>query len=55
MENENDKTPQFLKNNNVYLNQNISRPPIKNYDETQDDICNFNQFMLSFYNSFFNK
>jgi len=38
MEIENENTPHFLKHNNQNLNQNISRPPIKKYNEQNDDI-----------------
>ncbi len=46
MENENEKIPLFLKNDNENLNNNISRPPIKHYNEHEDDICNYKELNL---------
>lgn len=55
MENENEKIPHFLKNDNENLNNNISRPPIKNYNEEEDDICNYKELKLLILNFFKNK
>ncbi len=46
MEIENENTPQFLKNNNEYLNQKISRPHLQNVNEDEDDIRKFRFFIL---------
>ena len=52
MTHEIDKTniPQFLQTNNENLNKKLTRPPLPNIKEYEDDIGNHKTF---FYNKFF--